>query len=726
MKSNYRNLVGSICLCIGFIFSTSFGFEFTHPGGFNTREELDFIKQKVNAGEEPWKSAFDKLRTNRWGRMNYSHRAFRSVDCGSHNNPNRGCNEMVYDAMAAYNQALQWYITGDQKHADKAIKILNDWASTYRRNTDFNANLVASWATPWYVNAAEIIRYTGAGWSARDITQFESMVKRLYPYTHQGGMSNNGLQAQIEAQMAVGIFLNDKKIFDKAVSEWKKYTRTYIYMKKDGPLPNVGRREDLDRAWTRTKVFLEGMAQETCRDYGHSVLGIRSMIGAATMAYTQGVDLFALEKDRIAANIELTASWLMREQPVCDKICRGRGVDCTGRNNSPKMPNCSKRGWEVAYRHLHNRLGVPMPIAKRMIREVKVEDMSRWSNKPETLTAHGIPFDGVTPGPVVSIASPQNNAAFAEPADITITAEASTEEGSITRVEFFNGSTKLGESTNSPHTYTWSDVPAGNYSILAKATNSEGVSRTASITVVVSESKGPFTGEPVNLPGTIMAVEYDKGGQGVSYNDNTAQNRGAEQRNIDFRVDENVDIDNHPDEGYVIGWIADGEWVEYTVDVTEAGVYGLEFHVASLNGGGSIGLDVGGETLLSDVDVPQTGDWQSYATFIQNVNLNAGEQVWRINMESGGFNLHKIVARSEGTNVLGERTISAHTTKPRLLPYTESSRIFYLSREADWNVYSIQGARLSNGFGNMIDMSTFSRGMYMIKFEGKIERLMLR
>ncbi len=388
----------AVSMFVLMICSGGYSFTFTHPGGFNTKQELDFIKQKVNANQNPWKAAFDKMRNNRWGKMTYSHKAYREVKCGSHNNPNVGCNEMVYDAMAAYNQALQWYITGDKKHADKAMRILNDWASTYVRNTDFNDKLVASWATPWFVNAAEIIRYSGAGWSTKDINQFKSMLDKLWYFATYGAMMNNGLQSQIEAQMAIGIFLDDKAKFDRAVSEWKKYTRTYIYMKKDGSQPIKGRR-DIQSAWSGTKVFLEGMAQETCRDYGHSVLGIRSMIGAATMAYSQGVDLFALEKDRIAANIELTASWILREKSVPNTICQGRGVDCKGGNNSPKMPACPKRGWEVAYRHLHNRLGIRMPMALRMINDVKVQDMSRWNEKPETLTAHGIPFGNNTNPP---------------------------------------------------------------------------------------------------------------------------------------------------------------------------------------------------------------------------------------------------------------------------------------------------------------------------------------
>jgi len=153
----------------------------------------------------------------------------------------------------------------------------------------------------------------------------------------------------------------------------------------------------------------------------------------------------------------------------------------------------------------------------------------------------------------------------------------------------------------------------------------------------------PFLGAPVSLPGTIMAVEYDKGGQNISYFDTSEENRGVAMREIDFRVDEWVDIDNHPDGGYIIGWTADGEWVEYTVLVTEAGMYNIEFHTASRNGGGLIGIDVDGETLLSGISVPKTDDWNVYSTLTQRVHLKEGRQVWRVNIEKAGFNIHKLV-----------------------------------------------------------------------------------
>ena len=89
--------------------------------------------------------------------------------------------------------------------------------------------------------------------------------------------------------------------------------------------------------------------------------------------------------------------------------------------------------------------------------------------------------------PVVNITAPANNASYTAPANITISANATDADGRIAKVEFFNGATKLGETTTAPYNFAWNNVAAGNYSITAKATDDKGGSRTsAAVTVAVN------------------------------------------------------------------------------------------------------------------------------------------------------------------------------------------------------------------------------------------------
>ena len=91
--------------------------------------------------------------------------------------------------------------------------------------------------------------------------------------------------------------------------------------------------------------------------------------------------------------------------------------------------------------------------------------------------------------PVVSISSPTKSTAYIAPATITIDAIAFDPDGTVTKVEFYNDNTRLGESTTIPYSFTWKEVPAGTYSITAAATDNKGL-RTVSavVTVVVEKS----------------------------------------------------------------------------------------------------------------------------------------------------------------------------------------------------------------------------------------------
>jgi len=110
--------------------------------------------------------------------------------------------------------------------------------------------------------------------------------------------------------------------------------------------------------------------------------------------------------------------------------------------------------------------------------------------------------------PVVNITSPSNNAVIL-PGSVTINATATEAGGTISKVEFYNGSTLLGTSTASPYSYTWTNVSAGTYSLTAKAydnANVTAISSPVSITVDHAPTvsiTAPATGAVYQAPGTI-------------------------------------------------------------------------------------------------------------------------------------------------------------------------------------------------------------------------------
>ncbi|WP_169334030.1 glycoside hydrolase family 9 protein [Cytophaga aurantiaca] len=94
--------------------------------------------------------------------------------------------------------------------------------------------------------------------------------------------------------------------------------------------------------------------------------------------------------------------------------------------------------------------------------------------------------------PIVSISAPVNNATFAESATVNLTAIASDPNGTVSKVEFYNGATKLGEDATSPYTFSWTNVAAGTYIITAVATDNAG-NRTTSAAITIKVNAVPVS-----------------------------------------------------------------------------------------------------------------------------------------------------------------------------------------------------------------------------------------
>ncbi|MES2439172.1 MAG: LamG-like jellyroll fold domain-containing protein, partial [Verrucomicrobiota bacterium] len=96
-----------------------------------------------------------------------------------------------------------------------------------------------------------------------------------------------------------------------------------------------------------------------------------------------------------------------------------------------------------------------------------------------TTTVRSFIAEGALYPPTVSLTSPVNGAYAAAPADITLQADAADPDGTIAKVEFFSGTMLIGTDTEAPYRFEWSDVPAGSYTVIVKATDNDGLVATA-------------------------------------------------------------------------------------------------------------------------------------------------------------------------------------------------------------------------------------------------------
>ncbi len=156
------------------------------------------------------------------------------------------------------------------------------------------------------------------------------------------------------------------------------------------------------------------------------------------------------------------------------------------------------------------------------------------------------------------------------------------------------------------------------------------------------------------LSGTlrIQAENFDDGGKGVAYyNENSTNPGGA------YRTDETVGIEATSDTGggYDVGWMADGDWREYTIKVSAAGIYTLRLRVAGTNAA-SVQVFSYGKDLTGEWTLPATGGSQVWTTVSTNVLLQPGQQILRIKALNGGFKLNWIELSPVSSGPLADGT----------------------------------------------------------------------
>jgi beta-glucanase (GH16 family) len=149
----------------------------------------------------------------------------------------------------------------------------------------------------------------------------------------------------------------------------------------------------------------------------------------------------------------------------------------------------------------------------------------------------------------------------------------------------------------------------------------------------------PDPDQPHIIPGTISPELFDYGGEGVAYHDATNGNSGSGPRG-----DESVDTEINGTE-VNIGWIDNGEWLEYSIQVQQAGSYYFSALTASPNATstGPLKVLVNGVTKVNSLGITYTGSWSSFAsTAAKSISLATTDTLLRIEMGSGGFNLGQI------------------------------------------------------------------------------------
>ncbi|ETX29840.1 carbohydrate-binding protein [Roseivivax isoporae] len=196
-------------------------------------------------------------------------------------------------------------------------------------------------------------------------------------------------------------------------------------------------------------------------------------------------------------------------------------------------------------------------------------------------------------------------------------------------------------------------VSGGSFTVTLESLGADGIDNAALNAITIYQSAAnpggglqgeqpdqqPFPGPdaPVFADGslTVDASNYDTGGQGEAYNDAPGLTGGSNGGRDDGDVEQTSSGD--------IGWIENGDWYEYTIDVAEAGLYDLDLLLA-FGGTGARSATVefyaqGADTPYATTGAianPSTGTWSNFvARSADGIELEAGEQVVRVTFAGG-------------------------------------------------------------------------------------------
>ncbi|KAJ6786944.1 hypothetical protein PWT90_04581 [Aphanocladium album] len=271
---------------------------FVHPGVFIDSARMNLMATKVAAKAEPWNAAYSALAADSFA-TRVSPTPVKTVQCGPTSTPDVGCRQELDDSMAAYANALLWVVTKNKAKATRAMTFMNAWARTVKSHTYSNAPLQAAWVASNWARAAEIIRYTNAGWSQNDIVAFEAMLRNVYlPLVKNGSRNPNNWELIFnEATIGIAVFLNDRKTYDDTLKRFLRSAAQYFYLESDGPRPvrPAGLSDTQQDSWWSGQIargLKNGIGMEVCRDLAHTGYGIASVSHVIETSKIQGRDLY--------------------------------------------------------------------------------------------------------------------------------------------------------------------------------------------------------------------------------------------------------------------------------------------------------------------------------------------------------------------------------------------------------------------------------------------------
>ena len=212
-------------------FQNAAGQTFVHPGILHSQEDLSRIKSLVDNRTQPAFGSWEKLSSDPKSSPDYRIQGpfpiiSRADEYGYTKAP---CED---DFNAAYYNALMWTVTGDARHAAKAMEIIRAYSAVLRKITPRDDPLCAGLQGFIIVNAAEIMRYTfpasshEGGWNEEDTRLATEMFREafipVFTKFHAAPAYTNGNWglSVLKGMVGMGVFLDDRALYREALERY--------------------------------------------------------------------------------------------------------------------------------------------------------------------------------------------------------------------------------------------------------------------------------------------------------------------------------------------------------------------------------------------------------------------------------------------------------------------------------------------------------------------------
>jgi hypothetical protein len=260
-----------------------------------TDADFQRVKASLDNGTAPQavKDEFQNLKTNTYGQLTYTPNPQKEIVRGDATGTETGSENYAFamrDAAAAYQTALLWRLTGDDRYAEKSIEILNGWAKTCVRITSNDANQVLAAGAQGYTfaNAAGIV-YNYSGWASAQREQFKQWMLTVFAAPNRSFLdTHTGSNVCAEHYWSNWDLVNMCSYFSIGVltenSDIINYVVNYFYQGQgNGCIKRLIRGTHTDPLGSGETICQN---QESGRDQGHAQMSMMVTAELCQMAYS--------------------------------------------------------------------------------------------------------------------------------------------------------------------------------------------------------------------------------------------------------------------------------------------------------------------------------------------------------------------------------------------------------------------------------------------------------